>query len=257
MLTQERLKELMNYNAETGIFTWKEPRWYKGQCTTTVHWVSNGGHDGIRLNGHVYLAGRLAWLYEFGVYPNLIRRIDGDIHNHRISNLMNSVKKGEDYVLTQERLKELLNYSPLTGAFIWRKSQGGASAWTIAGTLGQHGYYYISVDGRHYKAARLAWLYMYGEMPDVIDHEDRCRANDRIANLRNGTHQQNRKNHGKRTSNTSGITGVYWSKHHQKWRVLINDDKMILLGYHDDFLEAVYTRWIAEGIYDYHPTHGR
>lgn len=52
----------------------------------------------------------------------------------------------------------------------------------------------------------------YGEdLPDdmEIDHVDRCRANNKIRNLRAATRSQNQRNKGIDKTNTSGTKGVY------------------------------------------------
>lgn len=98
--------------------------------------------------------------------------------------------------LTAERLRELLDYDETTGVFTWRSRRGQCSAGAKAGTLTERGYIRIEVDGRSYRANRLAWLYVTGEHPTLdVDHEDRNRANNAFRNLRHigrGLNLQNR-----------------------------------------------------------------
>lgn len=98
--------------------------------------------------------------------------------------------------LTVSRLKELLSYDPESGLFQWvhpPKNHPGLKAY-IAGGIGT-GYVMIKIDGRKYKAHRLAWLYVHGAWPDGdLDHANGCPLDNRIANLRVATNPQNQAN---------------------------------------------------------------
>lgn len=98
-------------------------------------------------------------------------------------------------MLTQERLKELLSYDPLTGVFLWRVNRGPARAGKRAGCVSPIGYRSIRPDGKLYWEHRLAWFYMTGSWPDEeIDHRDLNRANNIWTNLRPSTSSQNKAN---------------------------------------------------------------
>jgi hypothetical protein len=111
--------------------------------------------------------------------------------------------------LTQERLKEVMNYDPETGVFT-RKNGDGKEA----GSVYNHGYKLISVDGKRYMAHRLAWLYMTGSMPDEnIDHKDCVKTNNAFKNLRETTQLQNAQNiRSASSNNTHGFLGVSFNK---------------------------------------------
>lgn len=97
--------------------------------------------------------------------------------------------------LSREQLKQLLAYNPDTGAFTWINCQAKqVRAGTPAGHLRKDGYVVIKVNGRPYKAHRLAWLYMTGFFPIEVDHRDRTPSNNRWSNLREATHAQNCRN---------------------------------------------------------------
>jgi hypothetical protein len=117
--------------------------------------------------------------------------------------------------LTQERLKEVVNYDAKTGVFTWNKrlsnriiigSEAGNSA---------NGYIQISIDNKSYQAHRLAWLWTYGEMPKLfIDHIDGNRSNNRIENLRQVSSIGNQQNtHSAQKNSKVGLLGV---SHHGK-----------------------------------------
>jgi hypothetical protein len=128
-------------------------------------------------------------------------------------------------MLTQSRLKELLDYQPLTGLFYWRNGK-------VAGWDDASGYIQISVNGRQYRAHRLAWLYMTGAWPNgLIDHRDTNRSNNRWDNLRPATHSQNHANAPLRSDNSSGFKGVCLHKKTGKYKAAIQvNRKSIYLG---------------------------
>jgi hypothetical protein len=141
-------------------------------------------------------------------------------------------------MLTQERLKELLTYDPLTGIFRWINDSGRygrIKAGTKAGSNGNgsQGYIEIGLDGKKYKAHRLAILYVEGNWPpDEVDHMDGVRVNNRYSNLRKATFLQNRSNLKRYETNTSGFAGVSFHKRVGKWQARISSGaKRMHLGY--------------------------
>lgn len=97
--------------------------------------------------------------------------------------------------LTLDRLRDAMTYDPVTGLFTCKVTRGRIAAGSLAGSLHAHGYRVISIDRRGYGAHRLAWLYMHGSFPSgVIDHINGVRDDNRIANLRDVTHQINAEN---------------------------------------------------------------
>ncbi len=110
--------------------------------------------------------------------------------------------------LTQERLKELLSYDPLTGVFLWRVKLSNKNPGDVAGCK-KRVYIVISIDDVIYRAHHLAWLYMTGEWPNpFVDHRDLNKHNNVWTNLREATKSQNMANVGIIKSNKSGLKGV-------------------------------------------------
>lgn len=147
---------------------------------------------------------------------------------------------GEYGVITQERLKAILSYDPLTGIFTYRINRSNIKAGAIAGSPNDGGYTLISIDNRHYRAHRLAWLYMTGEWPkEDVDHENTDPDDNRWENLREATDAQNLQNIGVPKHNTSGSKGASWREDRQKWRGSIcSNSKWRHLGYFDTKEEA-------------------
>lgn len=124
--------------------------------------------------------------------------------------------------LTQTRLKELLEYNPLTGEWKWHKPVGGCKKSWFAGSLGGTGDLYIRVDGKLYKAHRLVFLYMMGYFPsEVVDHINGSRCDNTWKNLRECSQSENMRNSRKCLTNTSGHKCVSWRKDRNKWAVRV------------------------------------
>lgn len=121
-------------------------------------------------------------------------------------------------MLTQDRLKELLHYDPATGVFLWLvRTSNRICVGSEAGRIDTAGYRAIRIDGELYYAHRLAFFYMLGEWPEITDHKNRCRADNRWINLRSTDHCGNSHNKGPEASSKSGYRGVSWHKGARKW----------------------------------------
>jgi len=162
----------------------------------------------------------------------------------------------KNLLLTQEKLKQLLDYDSDTGIFRWRVRKAQCvKIGTLAGYKSKKGYRLIGVDGKYHYTHRLAWLYVYGEFPkNEIDHINHITDDNRISNLRSVTHSENGRNQSVQKNNTSGIMGVHkWKK---KWVAKIQvDGKYKHLGYFENIKDAKKARERAKIRYGYHPNH--
>ncbi len=103
----------------------------------------------------------------------------------------------------------------------------------MAGYVGGKGYVYVSVDGHKYLGHRLAWFMTYGVWPaSGLDHINRIKTDNRLANLRLATPSENNQNKSEAmVSNTSGLLGVSWMSRARKWRAQIQvDGRVTYLG---------------------------
>lgn len=150
--------------------------------------------------------------------------------------------------LTQEKLKESLNYDIETGIFTWKVLKPGVSLGEAAGGLSGYGYIKIMVNGTRHMAHRLAWLYVEGYFPENnIDHINRIRNDNRFCNLREVSHRCNMRNREVSKNNKIGVTGVTWNKRAKKYQSNIKiPGEQIYLGLFENILDAATARWEAE-----------
>ncbi len=163
-------------------------------------------------------------------------------------------------MLTQERLKEVLDYDASSGEFTWKVATSNTfKVGDIAGGATSDGYSKIGLDKKRYLAHRLVWLYVYGVFPEhTIDHINGITSDNRIINLRDVTHAENHKNQSLRKNNSSGVIGIYWDKPTHKWRAQIYlCGKTTHIGLFTDISDAIIARKEAEIKYGFHPNHGK
>lgn len=172
--------------------------------------------------------------------------------------------------LTQQQLFELVTYDATTGEMHWKKRPLSyfttRRAWSIwnaqyPGKLmgcNYQRYRVANICGKTMRIHRLAWLYVYGSLPHMIDHINGDGTDNRIENLREVTHSVNAQNAKRPNDNTSGSIGVSWDKRRSKWRAYITiNQKRIELGNYPHKHDAITARLEAATRYGFHPNHGR
>ena len=167
-------------------------------------------------------------------------------------------------MITQERLKELLNYNPDTGVFTWIKDRGHTvKAGDLAGCVitfphNNKSYAHIRVDRVLYRSHRLAWVYVYGCVDDKyqMDHINNDSLDNRIVNLRPVTAQDNCMNKGKYKNNTSGVTGVYSQSSGSWWAEISYKNTTYYLGTFKTIEEAAYARQKKKDSFGFTELHG-
>ena len=143
--------------------------------------------------------------------------------------------------INQNHLQSALKYDADTGLFTWLKpTSNRVKAGAPAGALRNHGYVVVGFKGNHYLAHRLAWFYSYGTWPKgEVDHINRNRQDNRLANLRDTTRSENARNTGAQANSSSGIKGVSWDKICKRWRVQIRiNGKQTYVGVFKTIKEA-------------------
>ena len=165
-----------------------------------------------------------------------------------------------------EDLHTLLSYDPESGKLYWKprvdppgaRGSGNhrAAPWNKqfagkeAGSVNGEGYVNFRMRKRNYSAHRLIWAMVYGVYPTAyIDHINRDKADNRIANLREATHSQNVINSSYSTRNSSGYRGVFSHRPNGKWTAGIRiEGRRVYLGIFNTKEEAAaaYAKAAAE-----------
>lgn len=159
-------------------------------------------------------------------------------------------------------INDYLSYDESSGDLIWAfKLSRKVVVGSVAGCkCKRDGYIKVRFENRLYLAHRIIWESVMGRIPEgmQIDHINHNRSDNRMENLRLVTHIENGMNQSRSVRNKSGVTGVSWQNRDKKWRSVISKDrKVIILGYFNNFDDAVATRLSAEIEFGYHVNHGR
>lgn len=93
---------------------------------------------------------------------------------------------------TQKRIKEIFDYDPDTGIFVFKKSVFASRIGTRAGKIAKDGYRRLNIAGKTYQSSWIAWIYVTGKKPkEEIDHVNNVSSDDRFCNLREASRSEN------------------------------------------------------------------
>lgn len=269
-ITQEYLKEVLNYNEHTGIFTWKEvnnttifgsektTKMFNSKCAGKEAGNKEpSGYIRIHIRGKSYKAHLLVFLHVYGYIPTeFVSHINKNLSDNRLCNLKEHVdiKENSNNIEFHDILKETLSYDKETGLFTWlvrplrhfnnkhaMNSFNSIKPGSEAGTENNNGYIAIEILGNVYLGHRLAWFMEHGYWPkNNIDHIDGNKSNNKIKNLREATGSENIQNLKKAMSNNKlGVLGVFYNKKSCKYQAQIGlNGKVTILGLFDSVDEA-------------------
>jgi hypothetical protein len=113
-------------------------------------------------------------------------------------------------------LKSILEYRD--GSLYHKQNRGKARAGEIAGSLSKH-YWVLRIDGKNYYAHRIVFLMNHGWCPEVIDHINGDKLDNRIENLRPASASQNTWNSPARKNNSHGAKNLTFDKRSNFWYV--------------------------------------
>lgn len=157
-----------------------------------------------------------------------------------------------------DKIKEFLDYSPVTGIFTWKKKAGQTSIiGREAGSKHHTGYKTFRLDGSEYMCHRAAWAISNGVVNfGEIDHINGDRSDNRIENLRIVSRSGNQQNKALNSNNTTGHTGVYKVKGADNYyRVIITKDRARYGGHYFGYDRACQA--YRELKHMLHDTHGQ
>jgi hypothetical protein len=173
---------------------------------------------------------------------------------------------------SQEELRKILGYKPDTGKLYWLerpremfRSDQNWKRWNSifsgaeAGWTAKRGYVDVRIGKKIYKSHRLIWIMELGNIPEgfQIDHINGVRTDNRIANLRLVTSQENSRNQRRPVNNKTGVVGVYWHKGQKRWLASIGVNyKVRHLGSFVCLGKAIKVRKAAENANCFHQNHG-
>lgn len=179
---------------------------------------------------------------------------------------------------SKEILDQLFRYEPETGKLFWKErpasffkeTSGRSQKWSAKQWNAKHsgnealiildkrGYRVGRLFGKYVQSHRVVFKMLTGNEPDIIDHVDGVRSNNKPYNLRSVNISENAKNARLRADNTSGFCGVRFKKSSGKWLSRVNvDGKETHIGYFKSKEDAVSARELSNVKYGFHENHGK
>jgi hypothetical protein len=118
-LTQQRLREILHYDPETGEFRWRQRRGNGIRVGEIAGCLVQGGYRCIKISGRSYRSHQLAWLYMIGAWCGAaIDHRDQDPANNSWNNLRQSTPSNNN----ANRRRHRNNTSGFQGVYLERES---------------------------------------------------------------------------------------------------------------------------------------
>ena len=167
----EYLRRVLSYSAEDGSFTWLDPQGVRPNDASRMigepaGGLNSQGHRYVRIEGASYIASRLAWYHQTGVWPSTakVHFKDNDRTNLRFSNLQlgRGRHSGPQSPFDWDYLRDILHYDADTGLML-RIGEDRARPAGHRSSCGR--VMLITIDGHVHPANRVAWFYETKKWP--------------------------------------------------------------------------------------------
>jgi len=137
--------------------------------------------------------------------------------------------------MSQQEIKEIFDYKD--GFLYWKidKANKKIKAGSVAGSKTSKGYFRLTLNYQEIPVHKIIYLWNKGFVPNVIDHIDGDKLNNKIENLRSANLQTNQYNRKKGKNNSSGCKNVFWNAKGKYWQVHIRENKKVHSWYVKDF----------------------
>jgi hypothetical protein len=225
MITQERLKEVLSYDPESGDFCWKVKVGPIAKIGDKAG-SNSYGYRSIRVDKRRYAAHRLAWLYVHGYFPeHQIDHINRVRNDNRISNLRE--------VSQSCNMRNMVGRSPSGVKGVYKRCGNWEAKITVGGRSINLGTFSTKLGAAK---ARAEAEEKHGFITCDQLSEAKIFVNSQPPEEDSRTKQ-------KRSTQQSGVTGVNWSKDTGKWAASVcKGGKQIYLGLHLTVQEAAAAR---------------
>jgi hypothetical protein len=145
--------------------------------------------------------------------------------------------------MTPAEARELFDYDPESGELTWKiRAARCVTVGARAGSLKRDGYVQVTFRKKCFQAHRVAWAVVHGVWPgNDIDHINGERSDNRLANLRVVTPEENMQNQRRahRSNKSSGLLGVHFYARTGRWKATIwSRGQNQFLGYFSSAAEA-------------------
>ncbi len=144
-LTAERARELLHYDPETGVLTWRITRG-TARAGSVAGYLSAKGYLQVGIDGRLHYGHRLAWLLAYGAWPeHLVDHVNNDRADNRLRNLR-AATNAEN--LQNRRGPQVNSRSGYIGAH-WHKAAGRWHAAIKANGRSRSLGYYDTAEAAH------------------------------------------------------------------------------------------------------------